>query len=71
MNLRRAIGKKVGLLMNFNVERLKDGIKVHHLREHRVEKESGLFNLLILKNISVNSVVNFLTIVIILRRRSS
>ncbi len=32
------------------------------LREHRGEKESGLFNSLILKNISVNSVVNFLTI---------
>ncbi len=36
--------------------------KVHQLREHREEKESGLFNSLILKNISVNSVVNFLTI---------
>ncbi len=36
--------------------------KVHHLREHRGEKESGLFNSLILKNISMNSVANFLTI---------
>jgi hypothetical protein len=38
------------------------------LREHREEKESGLFNSLILKNISVNSVVNFLTIPAILMR---
>ncbi len=54
--------QKSGVADEFQCGTAKGRYKKVHLREHRGEKESGLFNSLILKNISMNSVVNFLTI---------
>ncbi len=54
--------QKSGVADEFQCGTAKGRYKKVHLREHREEKESGLFNSLILKNISMNSVANFLTI---------